>query len=157
MYITNDNNLYVAGYNDNDELGKNDPADNKFELVENLKNKVKQVSSLENYTLVLTTDGKLYTTGKNDKGQLGMGNNHKIVDFSYVSGNSIQNTIATNRLSYNVELPKKKTYTFKTYMNMTPSNNFNNLLLRPVSGTLELSGHVLDIYAINEEFIKVDG
>ena len=39
---------------------------------------------------------------------------------------------------------------------MTPSNNNDTILLRPVSGTLELSGHILDIHAITEEYIHID-
>ena len=44
MYVTNDNNLYVAGNNSNNELGENfESNDSKFELVigNNLKNNVK--------------------------------------------------------------------------------------------------------------------
>lgn len=76
--ITNSNNLYVLGKNEDGQLGLKSKTDRKIlTKVSSFNNNVQDVSCGYNHTVVLTTEGKLYTFGVNNDGQLGTGDKKK--------------------------------------------------------------------------------
>ena len=79
--ITEDNDIYVFGYNGNGQLGLNDTVNRDIPTKldsTNYDNKtITQITAGGYHTLIRTTDGEVYAFGNNGFGQLGLGDNEK--------------------------------------------------------------------------------
>ena len=71
--LTNENEIYSWGSNDNGRLGLGDTISKYSPQKINLTN-IMSVSCGINFTIALTINGKLYSWGNNKWGQLGLGN-----------------------------------------------------------------------------------
>ncbi|KAL9644739.1 hypothetical protein ABK040_012393 [Willaertia magna] len=79
--------VFVAGSNDNGELGLNDNIQrNRFTLVD-LPFKVKKIYCKQKYTYLLNEYGDIYVTGENAYGQLGLGDTQNRFTFTKIELN----------------------------------------------------------------------
>ena len=77
--------------------------------------------------------------------------------FHYVSGGNVQYDFYLNKFTNTdsiITLKKDDIYKINTFYDMTPTNNFNTILLRPISGTKIDTKHTLDIYSTKEVYVS---
>ena len=165
LLVTDDYYVYATGLNDNGQLGMGNIGENLNVFsyvsggnVEDFQGNVKQVSAGNTHSSLLTNDGKLYITGNNNN-KLGMGDNTPSIfnSFHYVSGGNVQYDFYLNKFTNTdsiITLKKDDIYKINTFYDMTPTNNFNTILLRPISGTKIDTKHTLDIYSTKEVYVS---
>jgi len=86
MLLTDDDTVYVCGYNYHGQLGLGDEVEkNTFALIPNTPSNIKQIRSGNYYSMVLTDDDTVYACGNNSYGQLGLGDNNERNTFTQVS------------------------------------------------------------------------
>jgi alpha-tubulin suppressor-like RCC1 family protein len=90
LALDSEGKLWVAGHNDNGQLGLNNTSNQtSFQSVTISGNAtIVSISAGSRHSLAVTSDGKLWATGLNDNGQLGLGNTDNQTSFQSVTFNT---------------------------------------------------------------------
>lgn len=104
LYLTNDGNLYVAGYNSDGSLGNGTTSDiaSFTKVAEN----VKKVSHMYGTTMYINNNNELLLSGSNDFGEQGSGNTLKVTRFTKRADN-VKDCITSGNTSWYITLDKE--------------------------------------------------
>ncbi|MDR2152805.1 MAG: hypothetical protein LBO72_08290 [Helicobacteraceae bacterium] len=96
LALSADGKVYVAGENNDGQLGLGDNDDrNTFTLVSSLSDKkIVTISAGGKHSFALDSDGKVYATGDNEYGQLGLGDRKSRETFTLVPDLSDKKIVA---------------------------------------------------------------